>query len=442
MIAQLVVKSLFCCVVVLFLNPATHGDEPALTRPEMKQRLEALKSRTSRLPLPPPSDAEKASGRSLVNNGRLRALYLPPSWTSFVIPGWGGSGAARGAKSGTTATSTLNSLQSRPDYGFKTRVFWVVSRANDCQYCLGHQELKLKRAGMTEDQVAALDSDWSQFDRAEQVAMRIARKLTLEPQHSGSNEVQDLLHHYSPAETRDLLYTIARYNAVNRWTTATGIPQDQVFGGEASGPLDSPTSEKYASVQSTVAPTDLTPRAPWESQEVFEQRLTEARSRTPLVAIPSKESASQVLSREVPGVIPPQWFCALSDQSIALEAWAQRQAMMRDGKTPLDLRVLIAWVTARENRAWYAAAHARARLSAEVALYDFDQLQQSVPEGWRTALQLARKLTTSPQSITDADISGLREHFSDHETAEIIQLIADANAFDRFTESLQLTLEF
>ena len=61
MIAQLVVKSLFCCVVVLFLNPATHGDEPALTRPEMKQRLEALKSRTSRLPLPPPSDAEKAT---------------------------------------------------------------------------------------------------------------------------------------------------------------------------------------------------------------------------------------------------------------------------------------------------------------------------------------------------------------------------------------------
>ena len=44
----------------------------------------------------------------------------------------------------------------------------------------------------------------------------------------------------------------------------------------------------------------------------------------------------------------------MTNLPVALESWAQRQAMARDGKTPLDLRVLIAWVSARENRAWYS----------------------------------------------------------------------------------------
>ena len=61
------------------------ADDPALTRPEMKARLEALKQRSPRIPLPPPTEEERASGRSLVNNGRLRSLYLPASWNSWLI---------------------------------------------------------------------------------------------------------------------------------------------------------------------------------------------------------------------------------------------------------------------------------------------------------------------------------------------------------------------
>src|SRR5688500_7931912 len=55
------------------------------TRPEMKAALEALKSRTPRLPLP---DSNAQGG---VNNGRMRAAYLPESW---------GSGSGRGNWSG------------------------------------------------------------------------------------------------------------------------------------------------------------------------------------------------------------------------------------------------------------------------------------------------------------------------------------------------------
>jgi alkylhydroperoxidase family enzyme len=43
--------------------------------------------------------------------------------------------------------------------------------------------------------------------------------------------------------------------------------------------------------------------------------------------------------------------------------------------------------------------------------------------------------------ITDADIARVREHFSDAQTAQIIQVISLANLFDRFTQSLGLPLE-
>src|SRR5262245_36796572 len=49
------------------------------TRPDIKKALEELKKQKARLPLPPLTDEEKekAGKRSIANNGRMRALYLP-----------------------------------------------------------------------------------------------------------------------------------------------------------------------------------------------------------------------------------------------------------------------------------------------------------------------------------------------------------------------------
>ncbi|MGV2338958.1 MAG UNVERIFIED_CONTAM: carboxymuconolactone decarboxylase family protein [Planctomycetaceae bacterium] len=130
----------------------------------------------------------------------------------------------------------------------------MVSRANDCQYCLGHQELKLRRAGMLEDQIAALDGTWELQPASERAAFAAARTLTLSPHRFGTAETGPLLAEYKPANLIDVLYTISRYNAVNRWTAATGIPQDQSFGGDEHPALDTPTSTQFAAAESKVAP--------------------------------------------------------------------------------------------------------------------------------------------------------------------------------------------
>jgi alkylhydroperoxidase family enzyme len=417
--------------------------QPALTRPEMKARIEALRSRTARLPLPAPSEEELASGRSLVNNGRMRSLYLPPSWQSFAIAGWG---SGRRPRTASTA-ETLNRLQSSPDYGFKTRLFWIVSRANDCQYCLGHQELKLRRIGMTDDQIAALDSRWDLLLPEERPAVEFALKLTTRPHLIVPADVQRLQTGRSPTEVIDIIYTVARYNAVNRWTSATGIPQDQSFGGEEHAPLDTPTSTEFANATSQVAPRHGGERPDWEPWNQVVSQWESARTRTSTVDLPAVAVAQKVVATDTPGIVPPAWLRAISELPIAPEAWRQRQALARDGNTPPQLRAAIAWVTARENRAWYASAHARARFLAlggdEAQLESFAALTKSAAEpGHAEALQFARKLTSMPHQIEDEDIAGLRTHFSDAEVAELIQLTADANAFDRYTEALRLPLEF
>ncbi len=433
------------CTVALFTNgwSAENSGGVAMTRPGMKARIQALKDRTSRLPLPPPTAEEIASGRPLVNNGRLRSIYLPASWQNFVVPGWG---SISNRSRPTSTAALLNSLQASPDYGFKTRLFWIVSRGNDCQYCLGHQELKLRRVGMTDDQLAALDCKWEVFPAAEQAAMRLTKQLTLAPHTVQEVDIAKLKSHYSDKEVIDIIYTVARYNAVNRWTSSTGIPQDQSFGGEEHSQLDTPTSPEFSNVPSKVAPVDLPARAAWEPMDEVQRTLESARSRPPVVELPSMETAQKVLAADTPGVTPPNWLRAIADLPVALDAWRQRQAMVRDGKTDAKLRAMIAWVSARENRAWYAAGHARTRFLGlggdEAALVSLAALEQSATQpGYAEALRFARKLTSAPHTIVDVDVTRLREHFSEYEVAEIIQLICDANAFDRFTEALRLPLE-
>ena len=414
------------------------------TRPEMKKRIEGLKEREARIPLPALTAEEVASGRRSVNNGRLRSLYLPESWQTSRS----GTPNAQGQRSSNppNVAANLNQQQQAPDYGFKTRLFWIVSRTNDCQYCLGHQELKLRRAGMTEDQIASLDSKWTAFPADEQAAMRITRKITLTPHLVTGEDLSALKKHYTDAQIVDIIQTVAGNNSTNRWTASTGIPQDRSFGGDEPSQLDTPTSPEFANIETKVAPLDYKPRAAWESRSEAEAAMAGCQGRAPSVKLPSMEVARQALAADTPGITPPVWCQAMaySPQS-ALRGWKHRQAVTRDGKLNANLKALIAWVVARENRAWYSAAHAKVKLNAlgiaDDTLYSIGTNEASFTPAEQATFAFSRKLTSAPHTIVDEDVAGLRKLFSDNEVAEIIFLVCDANSFDRFTEMLRLPLE-
>jgi len=90
-----------------------------LTRPEVKQALEDLKGRKPRIPLPAlsPEEIEMLGEHGASYEARLRFHYLPAG------EGRGGFGLSR-------QPDPNMSL----DYAFKTELFWIVSRTNNCHY--------------------------------------------------------------------------------------------------------------------------------------------------------------------------------------------------------------------------------------------------------------------------------------------------------------------
>ncbi|HUE71943.1 MAG TPA: hypothetical protein VMP01_13740 [Pirellulaceae bacterium] len=98
-----------------------------LTRPEMKQALEDLKERKTRISLPELTEEDKAKlgDRADSYEGRLRYHYLPGGEEPR-----GGSRAGRGGGGFSRQSDPEMTLS----YEFKTMLFWIVSRTNNCLY--------------------------------------------------------------------------------------------------------------------------------------------------------------------------------------------------------------------------------------------------------------------------------------------------------------------
>ena len=398
------------------------------TRPELKTALERLKDRQPRIPVPAPSGETGAGG------------YLPATWGGGGGLGGFGQVDTRGARD-----RRGRMLDARLDRLFIDASLWVVSRSNNCQYCLGHQELKLRAVGVDDDTIAALDTDWSRFDLPQQAVLAFARKLTLQPEAVGEADIARLKAHFTDAEIIELAFVVARFNAVNRWTEGLGLPQERHFRGDQETSFLTPTSAPFQSARSVVAPLGQG-RLTSATLSDVERGIAANRNRTPRITLPAEEAAREELENVLGDREPYVWERALSHLPVNgrthVLVW---NTILTDDHLTLRLKAELCFITARHNRAWYAAAHALHRLEAlgaspeDVALLCEDS--NGSAGGPVAAYRLAAKITTAPHLLTDGDIQRVRESFSDAEAAQILQVVCLANLFDRFTESLGLPVE-
>jgi uncharacterized peroxidase-related enzyme len=90
----------------------------------------------------------------------------------------------------------------------------------------------------------------------------------------------------------------------------------------------------------------------------------------------------------------------------------------------------------------HLASSKRVGLTAE----DWAALRQGdysrFTEKEQAALAHTEKLTQNPRSVSDADFSGLKKHFSDEEIVDIHMLVGLANLTNRVTDPLGLEIEF
>lgn len=391
------------------------------SRSETKKLLGALKDRRPRLEIPDSVPGGTATTSNVIN-GRARRYYLPESWL-------------KGERLG-------SETQSKVSYELKTQCFWIVSRGNNCHYCLGHQEHKLKLAGFSDDQLGALDRDWDSLQPRERLAVELARKMTLLPFALSDQDTAKLKSHFSDEEIIDLVYSIARFNSMNRWTDSMGLPQDQQMRGE-DVEFDSPTDSKWDTGSSLVTATELIVRPEaWDWDESIAQ-LKASRTRDPRVAILGRDQASELMQIDLVDVEP--WHCVLASLPGAgpelVKSWTD---MLADSELASEIKLAVWWTTARHNRAAASLAMAY-KLAIKQGISEksmMDWTKETVEPGSdegvgkQVAIAFARKLTCHPQQIADDDIGLLRKHFSDRQTAQLIYTVAVCNAVDRWTETL------
>ncbi len=436
-------------------DPPTNEPRPVpLTRPEMKQLLEDMKARKPRIPLPEltEDDKTKLGERGTGYESRLRYHYMPAAE----------GGAGRGSGFGFGPTGDEATL----DNTFKVQLFWLVSRANNCQYCQGHQESKLLRAGQKEDQIAALDGDWTEFTVAEKTAFAFARKFTYEPHALSDADVAGLRKHYKDAQILEMILSMAGNNAINRWKEGTGVPQSAGGGGFGKGkePVDppakhsylTPTSDKYKSIVTKVAPVAVNDtgeptklavckRPALESREDVEKALAAARKREPRLPLVAEDKARELLPADYKGEVT-QFVRLLATFPTAGKARVASQ-ITADAKTDLKplLRAQVSWIIARQDRAWYATAEAKARLTAlgqtDDQIYKLDGDWKEFTAKERSAFTLAKKLAASPVVLTDDDVAEAVKQIGARDTVQMIQYVTTRASFDRITEAAGLRAE-
>jgi len=473
-------KLLFTLLLLpqVFSGPigAAEPDETArpipATRPEMKQLLEDMKSRTVRLPLPELTAAEKEQlgDRADDYESRLRYHYLIESEGSA----FGGRPRTIAAGTSSTSAATRDFRRNADEnmslsYEFKTELFWIVSRTNNCQYCLGHQEQKLSAAGLSEDRIAALDMEWEAFTPAEQAAYAWARKLTWSPNEITDADIEALRKHYTDFQILEMTLSVAGNNSINRWKEGTGVAQSQHgtrFFENASTtppketlPIDSfltPTAGKFQKKRSVVAA--LAPDANGTSTRavVGVPPITETRaevetqlagiskrhSRLPLV---SSEATRAAFAKSVDPKMTPAWMRLMANfpnESLRrIDSLVDRQVGEED-LSAID-RARVSWIVARQDRAWYAVAHAMKRLqdlgqSAD-QIYALDGDLKSLSDVERAILIMARKLATSPITLADDDVASVVKLSGPRRATQLINYVTSRAYFDRMTEAAGLS---
>lgn len=471
-------------VLTASLCPA---DEPVATarpvprtRPEMKQLLEDMKSRELRIPLPELTSGQRAElgDRADSYESRLRYHYLPPGETS-VFGGSRSGGRSGESRGGGPPSSTPGRDFSRNadenmtlSYAFKTRLFWIVSRTNNCQYCMGHQEQKLSAAGMTDDEIAALDFDWSAYPPEEQAAFAYARKLTYEPHNVTDDDVEALKKHYTPLQVLEMTLSMCGNNAINRWKEGTGVPQSQngsMFFSRAENlpagrpvPNESfltPTSPKYQGTVSKVAALQLdgsgkptgravSNRPPLESREQVEAALAAARERKPRLPLVSEDEARAALGENAPAGPLPNWVRLMANfPNESRGRIRSLRAIDDDASGDLSplLKAQVSWVVARQDRAWYATGVVKERLrqlgQSDDAIYALDGDWKQFTPAEQALFRFARHLAASPIALTDADVAEALERTGPREVVQLINFVTGRAYFDRVTEASGLPLD-
>lgn len=191
---------------------------------DLQSRLEGQRDRKPRLPVPAWDDVKKvippamAARPTRIVWNLVCSGYVP----ELAVP-W------------SIATRTMWS-ESKPDRIFEESLFWIQTRAIECNYCMGHCEMLLEVAGLDKPAIAErtsrlASSDWSAFPPEEQRAYAYARKLSKTPWLLTAADYQTLVTDLGPDKAMATFWWLCRGLYMTRVSDGFQLPleRDNVF---------------------------------------------------------------------------------------------------------------------------------------------------------------------------------------------------------------------
>ena len=459
---------------------ASFGDTPVktprpipATRAEMKELLEDMKKRPYRIPLPELTEKEKQElgERSTNYEARLRFNYIPLAEGTVFGAGRPRTATPAGAPGSATAPRqdfTRNADENMTlTYQFKTMLFWIVARTNNCQYCLGHQEWKLSATGMSDDAIAALDADWSSYSEAEQAAFAYARLLTYEPHRISDEEIANVAKHYTPLQIVEMTMSMGGNNAINRWKEGIGIPQSSgnTFAGrggavpaaEHSDTFLTPTSTRFKDARSIVAPLEIfdgkpsgqgiTNRPQLETRDEVLVTLEKVSKRTPRLPLVDEAVAATWLKDNGQDIPVTSWVRLIAN--FPNEGRGRLPSLASREKQTGDLTELqkaqLNWIIARQDRAWYAVGQAFKTLKSlgqtEDQIFALDGEWKELSAVDQALFRFAKNLAASPIASSDEDAAAALQQTSPSTVVQTVNHVASCAYFNRVTEAAGLAIE-
>jgi hypothetical protein len=138
----------------------------------------------------------------------------------------------------------------------------------------------------------------------------------------------------------------------------------------------------------------------------------------------------------------PAWARILADSLPRTTAAMLELDAAHRVRNPLGipLAAKVRWTVARANRSEYGAACAEADLRRagldDLTMESFQEGSAEAPEQERLAVAFARRLTLEADTVTDAEVTRLRETFGERNLVALVLLIAHANFQDRLLLAL------
>jgi hypothetical protein len=181
---------------------------------------EAAAEHRARVPLVDDAEAWRHLPRTILGGGQPL-----PSWARAL---------ARALPRTTAAMLDLDRLhrtRSPLAPALRGKMRWVAARANRCAYSRAYAEADLRRLGVSEVEIQALDGDHAALPELEQSALAFARRMTLEADKVTDAGVEQLKSAHGEKGLTAMVLLLAYANFQDRLLLALDVPV------EAAGPL-------------------------------------------------------------------------------------------------------------------------------------------------------------------------------------------------------------